>query len=522
MRKNIQYIASAALILVLAASCNKGIGVPGGENQIRFAPRTVETKAMINDDAGLVNETFAVVGLLNDAANFQNSIKYADGAWNYVTDATYIWLPGTHKFFGYTDGMGTLTANKLTASKVLTTAAAAQTDLLYSEVVTSTDVDWKASHTMGDPVPLNFKHLFSAVSITVKNCLDADKRVVVNSVSKPAIPNSGSAEVDFTTMVVDAETGDATNVPVVTYSAPVVNGDFVTTAVPANIELAANGELDVLNAGATAKSYQMVWPQTLAKGAVTVTVSYTVYDGADDTTGKSYTNKTVSLPAVTWLAGQKYDYVLQILPTDVRLTFVVQPWDSVAVGEIDTEDGSINMSNVTWQNTKVKLTQDGEEVNTLDMDAFSVYMYYKPYYKDNTGAWTQYTANNGYFPAQGFFTVNYPLEGLFKIDLIQASYWADPVPEGMYEIFIYDDTLETPAFRAINPDGEDLANWHTSTGANTIYFQVRATADVPADREKDYKAQIDIWFKGTEEGAEWVSAYSEIRANYACVIQKTN
>ena len=137
-------------------------------------------------------------------------------------------------------------------------------------------------------------------------------------------------------------------------------------------------------------------------------------------------------------------------------------------------------------------------------------MYYQPYVK-NGDAWTQYTANNGYFPAQGYFTVNYPKSGLFKMDFIQAAYWSDPVPEGIYEIWIYDNTLTTEnKWRKIKANGETITN-------DTVYFQVRATDAVPANHP-EYRAQINIWFKpsGSEE---WISAYSEIRANYAMVIQ---
>ena len=485
MIKYIKYIV-AALAVVLAASCNKIDGGFSGEDFIRFAPQSVGTKATVDDDAGLQAQTFAVVGLLNNASNFQNAIAYSGGSWNFVEDAKYPWNNGTHTFFGYTQGAGTLASNKLTVTKVLTTAETDQTDLLFSDVFTSTAAAWKADHDMGECVPLHFRHLFSAVSITLKNC--TENEVTVNSVSAPALPNSGSATVDFTTVT--------DGVPSVAYGDITASGAFVDATALSNVTLAGGELIDVLTqAKAAAASYQVIWPQTLPEGenAITVSVAYTMND-------KAYTAE-VSLPADTWEANNKYEYVLQILPTDVRLQFDVQPWDSVEVGTIDTASGSINMSNVTWQNTVVKLTQDGEDVNTLDIDAFSVYMYDSP--------WVGETQYSGYYPAQGYFTVNYPATGNFRIGIIPA-YGQTEVQAGMYEIYTYDSSSRQWVLH------DQDAGAALPAGHETIYFQVRASSSVTGTHP-EYKAQIDIWLQSSAT-APWVSAYSEIRANYACII----
>lgn len=485
MIKNIKYIA-AALAVVLAASCNKIEGGFSGEDLIRFAPQSIGTKATVDSDEGLQAQTFAVVGLLDNASNFQNAIAYSGGSWNFVTEAKYPWNNGEHKFFGYTDGAGTLSSNKLTVSKVLTTADDSQTDLLFSDVFTSTAAAWKAAHVMGDCVPLHFRHLLSAVSVTLKNCTEND--VTVTSVSAPAFPNSSSATVDFTTAT--------DGVPAVTYGDVAVDGDFVTATALSSTPLAGGEIIDVLTqAKADAGSYHVIWPQTLPDGenAITVSVAYTMND-------KEYTAE-VALPADTWAANSKYDYVLQILPTDVRLQFDVQPWESVEVGTIDTSTGSINMSNVVWQNTKVKLTEDGEEVNTLDIDAFSVYMYNSP--------WVGETQYSGYYPAQGYFTVNYPATGNFRIGIIPA-YGQTEVQAGMYEIYTYDSSSRQWVLH------DQDAGAALPAGHETIYFQVRASSSVTGTHP-EYKAQIDIWLQSSAT-APWVSAYSEIRANYACII----
>lgn len=485
MIKYIKYIV-AALAVVLAASCNKIDGGFSGEDFIRFAPQSVGTKATVDDDAGLQAQTFAVVGLLNNASNFQNAIAYSGGSWNFVEDAKYPWNNGTHTFFGYTQGAGTLASNKLTVTKVLTTAETDQTDLLFSDVFTSTAAAWKADHDMGECVPLHFRHLFTAVSITLKNC--TENEVTVTSVSAPALPNSGSATVDFTTVT--------DGVPSVAYGDITASGAFVDATALSNVTLAGGELIDVLTqAKAAAASYQVIWPQTLAEDedAVTINVAYTMND-------KEYT-AAVSLPADTWVSGTKYDYVLNILPTDIRLQFEVQPWDSVQVGTIDTSTGSINMTNVTWQNTKVKLTADGEEVNTLYNDDYEVYMYYKPFVNG-----TQY---DGYYPAQGYFTIKYPASGKYRIGIIPA-YGETEVDADMYEIYTYNGSTW------VLHDQENGAA--LPANHETIYFQVRAAANQDGAQ---HKAQIDIWLQPT--GSEgWTSAYSEIRANYACIIPATN
>ncbi|MBQ6762419.1 MAG: hypothetical protein IJP49_06675, partial [Bacteroidales bacterium] len=361
-----------------------------------------------------------------------------------------------------------------------------------------------------------------------------DFEASVTKVTAPAIPNAGSASVSYA--------GDAV---AVSYGTVGISGSFVTaTPISTATTLASQKSIDVLKmAVADAKGYQMVWPQTLAEDAVTITISYTL-------NGTTYTDKTVALPADTWVAGKKYDYELQILPSDIRLIFQVMPWDAKDV-DINSETGSINMSNVTWQNTVVTLNQGTPSettANTLDNSAYSVYMYHNASVqvikRDENGepvhqTYTEDVVVDGvtiheagdpvvdeygnptvyemewktydYYPAQGYFTVNYPKVGKYRIGLIPA-YGQTTVNEEMYEIYIYD--LASKEWKKHNQtDGESISN-------KTVYFQVRASENV-ADTHPEYRAQIDIWFK-TDGSNEWISGYSEIRANYACIIPAVN
>ncbi len=549
MKKALIY--SAMVLLAGAMACSKNDHVLSGEGRILFAPADAGTRALVTN-GNITAETFQVFDFMGTTKYIDEQISYdtATSTWAYASGVDYLWKAGTHKLFGFTAGAGTLDENqKVTFTKTLTTATADQVDLLYSEIVTQDAAAWKAiaGNTPDTPVALNFKHTLAAVSVTLKNYTDFEASVT--KVTAPAIPNAGSATVDFS--------GTA---PAVTYGAVSTSGSFVAaTPISTATALASGKTIDVLAmAAADAKGYQMVWPQTLPDGenAVTVTVSYTL-------NGATFTDKTVTLPADTWVAGQKYDYELQILPSDIRLVFKVQPWESGEAGDIDTENGSINMSNVTWMNTKLYVND--ELVNTVVNSAYSVYMYKDPYltvtkypedvyqtYAEDVYAEDGVTIlhhagdqvlddeNNpiilhhagdlildengqqdyqkgaqysGYYPAQGYFTVNYPKAGLFKIGLKPAV--KDPQGQyfdaSKYEILIYDSSLATPAFRAIDPDGEEITN-------NTVYFRVAAAAEQDGAM---HQAQIDIWFK-PDGSDEWISAYSEVRANYACVIPATN
>ncbi len=521
MKKALTY--SAIVLLLGLTACNKTDNMTfEGDGNIRFAPARVATRALIEDANGLQSQTFKVYDILNETEYINNTIVYneTDG-WTYGTPATYKWADGEHKFFGFTDGAGAYADNLLAVSKTLTTAEADQVDLLYSDIFTTTAADWKATKTAKDSVMLNFKHLLSAVSFMVTNT--TSNEVVLNSVDVK-IPNKGSATVSF-----ENET------TAVTYGEVSTDGDFISAAALSDLSIAQDQLVDILTqAVVTDTLYQVVWPQEFENdGDLVVNVKYTMTIPATDTepaVSSTFTSD-VKIPATVWEAGNKYVYMLQITPSDIQLIFRVMPWDEGEAGSINTSTGSINMSNVTWMNTKVdldgdgnygefitheepvlddegnpKMDDDGNPVtktvtdlneNTVVNGDYTVNMFYHPTVNGET-----YTANNGYYPAQGYFTVNYPVAGLFKIGLIPA-YGETSVDTDAYQIVIWNGS----AFVDIDPDGETITN-------DTVYFQVRATGvDTAA-----HKAQIDIWFKGTEDDAEWISAYSEIRANYALTI----
>jgi hypothetical protein len=513
MKRIFQYTA-IVIALSLAASCNLIEEKTVESGLISFEPQSVKTKALFNNATDLRAEKFAIWDYWSGAteAYINNSIAYSSNKWNYVTDATYYWKDGSHKFISYTIdnndnsfefdkcSFSALTWNVgSTATPITITTTSNQKDLLYADT-TVTASDWKTTtgHTKDTPVPLTFHHLLSAIRITMVN--GSGEQVTVTNASVTLL-NTGSASVSFSGTTTPSSSVTAT---------PAEFCSFTTQT------LSAGDSLDVLTGGAKlsdrATPY-VIWPQTLAADAAKIKFSLAYGENAASDT-------TVSIPAGTWKAGEINNYKLLIYPNDVKLIFEVQPWEKVEIPNIDTSNGSINMSNVAWMNSVVRVGD--QDKNTVDNGAYSVYMYYLP---NVTGSY------NGYYPAQGYFTVNYPLKGKFKIGLIPA-YGETTVDATKYEIWVYDDANK--AFRQMkgeNQGYEDLDDWRQYDedsgelkGANTIYFQVRAAAGHSATQQS--KAQIDIWFDPEEPGGdaqqvhEWISAYSEIRANYALVIPK--
>lgn len=484
-----------------------------------------------------------------------------EGAWVFVNDPDreYAWKKGAHKFLGWVavDEAGTEVPNLNYADKVLTvgTAAApvAAADYRYAEIV---NVNWPDNTMIGTdasgksvakPVSLNVKHLTSALTFTVSDfCYTGD--VLVNSISIGDVKTKGSATIDYS--------GDAQTVA---YSLGDETGAIAFPLPDVTPFTREGDEGPFVYDGETV----CVWPQEYE--GLKMTVKYTA--------GGSQKTATVDIPDGEWEAGMVYNFNIQIVNKNIVLTFVVQDWEVVEIDPIDTSTGSINMSNVTWMNTKFDLNGNGIygeyitetyidpadgksktrvllDENTVQMSAYRVMMFptegsfdhvvYETYEEDvideetgevihkageiktyeedvidDDGETIIHHAGDpivknveeieyAYQPAQGYFTVNYPVKGLYKIEMIPA-YGETEVDPSQYVILIYDSA--TSSWRNYNTAGEPIVH-------DTVYFRI-----IAADGQDgtEHKAQIDIWFK-PDGSDDWISAYSEIRANYAVTI----
>lgn len=562
MKKAYIYLTFIVMAVLGTASCSKhsSLDMPeekeAQENKIGFGSVSAQRAGEVTPDASKkrqiqVYDYYTAEGTSTPVEYIDELIQESAtaGVWAYVKEGkthSYSWKKGTHKFFGWeavdSTGAAARVLNYNSEDKVLTIAGennapvalpgTANTDYRYAQVNTvawpkedmyEKDADGKTTGVK--PVSLTVKHLSAALSYTVEN---------------------------FTGQTYTIESISVSNV--VTTAAPTVNFSGTEAAIAYNLGTDKGSVSLVLGEGDNAKK-TCVWPQTVEGSKLTVNYKL-------GTTDKEV---TIGIPKTTWKAGKYYNFKLQIRPSDVQLIFEVMPWTVVDV-PVNTESGSINMSNVTWQNTVVTLNQGTateSTANTLDNGAYSVYMYHnasvqvikldangqpihQTYPEDVKGEdgetiihhagdnvvdeygnptvyemeWKTYD----YYPAQGYFTVNYPKSGLFKIELIPAyGQTEEDLNASMYEIYIYEyptkkevegQEVTVPGyFRPINPEGETIS-------MKTVYFQVRASENVAAPHPQ-YKAQIDIWFKATDSN-EWVSGYSEIRATYACIIPAVN
>ncbi len=550
MKKAYIYLTFIVMAVLGTASCSKhsSLDMPeekeAQENKIGFGSVSAQRVGEVTPDASKKRKI--QVYDYYTAEGTSTSVEYIDeliqesatkGVWAYVKEGkthSYSWKKGTHKFFGWeavdSTGAAARVLNYNSEDKVLTITGEntapvalpgkANTDYRYAEIekvsypddVIETDDDGKKTGVK--TIQLKVNHLSAALSYTVENF--TGQTYTINSIS---VSN------------------------VVTTATPTVNYSGDKAAIAYNLGKDKGSVSLVLGEGDNAVK-TCVWPQTVEGSKLTVNYKL-------GTTDKEV---TIDIPKTTWKAGKYYNFKLQIRPSDVQLIFEVMPWTVVNV-PVNTESGSINMSNVTWQNTVVTLNQGTateSTANTLDNGAYSVYMYHnasvqvikrdtngEPIHQtypedvkgedgetiihhkgdnvvDEYGNPTVYVMEwktYDYYPAQGYFTVNYPKSGLFKMDLIPA-YRETSVNKDMYEIYVYDNTLTTTdKWRKIKADGETITN-------KTVYFQVRASQNV-AETHPQYKAQIDIWFKATDSN-EWVSGYSEIRATYACIIPAVN
>ena len=482
MKKAYIYL-TLAVIAVLGTACSKNpVTEDFGSSEYKIGFGKIDVKAgadeLTPDETKLTQITvydyLTKSGETTESQYFTDIIQEsttADAPWAYTSGKSYSWKVGAHEFIGYVskDSLNQAAPGISFANKVLTVAANTPLpgennfDYRYSK---DTVVNW--TRALEDtPVELKMKHLSAALTYSLVNNTDDDS-YAITSVSVGNIATSAGATVTY-----GGENGE-----VVAYS---LNS--------------TKGSVDLI-----ADARTCVWPQTLS--GATLTVSYTVTENGETVT------KTGTMPIPDdewengWEAGMVYNFVIEVVNKNLTLTFKVLPWDLVDK-TMDTSNGSINMSNVTWMNTK--MTANGKDTCNVDIPKFAVTMFYHPTVNGET-----YNANNGYYPAQGFFTVNYPEHGKFFIDLIPA-YGEKTFDKTKYEIYIYDPSSE-PTWRLINnEEGEEITR-------TTVYFQVRAAASQDGAQ---HKAQINIWFI-PDGSTEKISAYSEIRANYALTIPKTS
>ena len=369
------YFTALLLSVSILASCSKSSGieepvVPQEPEQptatlpnITFGKAV--TKAMM-DNADLhyngnkiqvydllSNFTGTITGWTGNDPYIEDEIEYnGETVWKYVSNGIYPWTAtGTHKFFGWLTYdkaanlnvtslvTPTLSGTTLTVPAITFNTGTTQFDFMYSDMV-----ERDAASKNYSVVPLNFKHLFTAISVEVES--KTDTKVNLKTISFEGLKNKNNATIAF------AETSTPT------LGTSSVSGSFFTaTGLPMELN-----EDDVYNPftgqkNPSARTYYMLWPQSqddvsptnLETNQSRIDLGYT-HLSTDSMIVVTYDLWVVDhyeqhatrmkFPKMAWEAGKKYHFTIQFSDKLIQLTTKVLPWDYNEY-DVDYSEGTV-------------------------------------------------------------------------------------------------------------------------------------------------------------------------------------
>ena len=356
------YFAALLLMASVTVSCSKGTAVDETQPQNPDKPVAIlpninfgkaATKVMMNNDdlhynGNKIQVYDILTGFEGQITGFTNGGTYIDEEitydntksqtiWQYPTGKLYPWTEtGTHQFFGWLtyDAKSSLSATSLGISPTRTgttltvpditftagTAGTSQFDFMYSNMVTR-DAASKNYNT----VPLNFKHLFTALSLQVTSI--SSVKVKVTSLKLNNLKNKNSATIPFTS---DSQA---------TLGTASVDGSFLPAF--SEFELSTNQFYDVLKKEAVTegtRNFYMLWPLTASDVAdIEVEVEYSMYI---DNVCEPQDSYKKNLGEMAWEAGKKNHYTITFTDKRIELTTLVLPWD-YNVYDVDFGSGNI-------------------------------------------------------------------------------------------------------------------------------------------------------------------------------------
>ena len=312
-------------VSVLLVGCTKfghlsGEGVPA----IAFDMSLDQTKALISpgnlNTAGskiVVYDVHTSEKGLDQYLNAQN-LEYRDGQWSFTktSGGDVIQIPwtkkGTHDFLAY--NVHDASANKSIPVEVLynenystakqqslrvpksgdwTLNLDNQFDFIYGSATRNVETDGYAA------LPVNFKHLLAAVAVEVRNA--STQQLKLSGLSFSNIKDKGNAVVNYGGNVQYGLSASGTT------------GLF--TAIKNEVTVSVGGST-ILYDG-TGQAF-LIWPHSAADLAdAAITISYKLGNDRNTTT------KTISLTenyaVKTWLAGNKYKYLIAVTDDFISL-----------------------------------------------------------------------------------------------------------------------------------------------------------------------------------------------------------
>lgn len=270
---------------------------------------------------------------INDDIVYNGSV-----VWDYNSGRVYPWTAdGGHQFFGWLsyDKALNLTADSYFRESLSNYFSVADRTLSVPAKEMTTDSDqfdflygnttyYLMPRTSTDPVSLKLQHLFSAISVELRN--ESQDDILVKNVTIEGLKNKKSAVIPFV--------GTPT---LTTLSA---SEDFLDNllyfALPDATKTLSYGEsYDLLarKKNAATAEYRLIWPQTVAELApsdlndlssypITVSYEYLADEEHVQHTAHLRFPEDVSLEP-----GVRYSFTLLFTQKHIQLTFKVNPWN---------------------------------------------------------------------------------------------------------------------------------------------------------------------------------------------------
>lgn len=406
-----KYLLLALSVLAVAQGCEKE---PTGHKDtgapIMLSASEVSTKALL--DNGSFNKNgnrITIYDYVDGEKYFKDQIgpevtgnTYGyDGVWPFV-GGPHQWTAGTHKFFGWLAKDNNMTASNTPedffgignngfkfdeTNQILSipskemTAATTQFDFLYSNIITTAP--------RPEPVNLQFKHLFTAVSFGVEN--STSSFVKLEEFKIEGIPSTRSATINFKGTETQVNYTD----PTATFTRGLDAGKYPYEISPKALRS------NIFN-GEPTQEFMMLWPveaeqlhstdeiTTTDEGEVLYPTTWKMYIKytAD---GVEYAKRMNFPKNVSWEPGKKYHYNIVFADKMVELRVKVSPWEY--------EDQDINYTNdipsissggaLTWNGTVSNVDETNKMVSIYNAQ-----------------------------PAQAMFTLQAPIGGSWIVSLV--------------------------------------------------------------------------------------------------------
>lgn len=399
--------------------------------------------------------------------------------WPYDSGRLYPWtVDGNHHFFSWLsyDAITPLSAEDFCnpsynpSTQVLSipvlemTPDTDQFDFMYSTV---TAIDASA-RTVNTPVELQMQHLFTALSITLKNF--SGNTILLKSVTLTGLKNKRSATVAFTSATPTVTNANVSSTDIVLYTASDDPGDVYPHGDTV-------WELD---------PFFFMWPNSYVElSGAQINVVYYIVDSHDVVSNELTSHIVLDDQAIFQTnsegldAGTKYSFMLQFKNSSIDLYTSILPWEYDAY-DWDYSDHSISARGGSGY-------KDG------------VLVFYRK--NPQTNEFTvEPTADEWSGKTMRFSTRDEVMAGKFYIEAPTSGRWqVTPYPLSAAQYFIVEPT-------------SDEIDVYTDNGK--AEFTVRVNPDLTPSTTQTLYFDVAIYFNG-----EWHDANSEFnRKNIKLVL----